>query len=102
MAETITKDNLFRTVRPGSQTKADLTDSAARAIMKAEADSREAKTQRLRQARLEMEAQSPVPAPAKSTTKKAKKFVSNSAAEHQVKGAISVPDCNARSAWAQM
>lgn len=32
MAETTTKDNLFRTVRPGPQTKADLTHSAARAI----------------------------------------------------------------------
>ncbi|WEX11823.1 hypothetical protein [Chelativorans sp. AA-79] len=65
MTETITKDNLFRAVRPGPQSKADLTDSAARAIMKAEADSREAKTRRLRQARLEMEAQRPEPAPAK-------------------------------------
>jgi hypothetical protein len=80
MAEPITKDNLFRTVRSGPQTKADLTDSAARAIMKAEADSREAKTQRLRQARLEMEVQRPEPVPAKRTAKKAKKFVSHHAA----------------------
>jgi copper oxidase (laccase) domain-containing protein len=80
MAETITKDNLFRAARPGPQTKADLMDSAARAIMKAEADSREAKTQRLRQARLEMEAQRSVPVPAKCTAKKAKKFVSHRAA----------------------
>jgi hypothetical protein len=48
--------------------------------MKAEADSREAKTQRLRQARLEMEVQRPEPVPAKRTAKKAKKFVSHHAA----------------------
>lgn len=80
MAETITKDNLFRAARPGPQTKADITDSTARAIIKAETDSREAKTRRLRQARLEMEAQRPAPASAKRTAEKAKKFVSHHAA----------------------
>lgn len=81
MAEIITKNNLFRATRQGSQTKADITDSTARAIMKAETDSRQAKTQRLRQARLEMEAQRPEPAPAKRrAAKKAKGLASHRAA----------------------
>lgn len=83
MAETITKDNLFRVARPGPKTKADFTDSAARTIIKAEADSREAKTQRLRLARLEMEAQQPEPAPTNTkrrTAKKTKAFVPQSVA----------------------
>lgn len=50
-------------------------------MMMAETDSREAKTQRLRQARLEMEVQRPGPAPAKRrAAKKAKKFASRYAA----------------------
>lgn len=78
MAETITKDNLFRVAPPGPKTRADFTDSAARTIIKAEADSREAKTQRLRLARLEMEARRPEPAPTKTrrrTANKTKAFV---------------------------
>lgn len=62
MAGTITKDGLFQSARPAPQSRADLTNRAARAILSAEADSREAKIQRQRQARLEMEAQRPAPA----------------------------------------
>ncbi|MCT7375544.1 hypothetical protein [Chelativorans salis] len=71
MAEAITKDNLFRPAPTTPRSKAELTDSTARAIIQAEADSREAKTQRLRQARLQMEARQPKPAPAKGRGKKA-------------------------------
>ena len=39
-----------------AETKADVTDHAARSIISAEAERREAKTARLRQARLEQEA----------------------------------------------
>lgn len=65
MSEAVTRDNLSRPVQPGPQSKFEITNSTARAITKAEADSREAKTRRLRQARLEMEARRPAPAPAK-------------------------------------
>ncbi|WP_137387584.1 hypothetical protein [Rhodoligotrophos defluvii] len=70
MAVAITKDNLFRLVRPGPQTKAEITNSTARAIIQAEADSREAKTRKLRQARLQMKARQPKPAPAKGRGRK--------------------------------
>jgi hypothetical protein len=65
MTEAITEDNLFRPMPTKPQNKADLTDSTARAIIQAEANDREAKTRRLRQARLQMEAQRPEPAPVK-------------------------------------
>lgn len=71
MADTITKDNLFHSVRPRPQSRADITDSTARAIIKAEAESREAKTRRLRRARLEMEANCPEPAPTRGRAGKA-------------------------------
>lgn len=81
MTDAITKNNLFRPAQSKAQNKAELTDSTARAIIKAEADAREAKSQRLRQARLEMEAQQPEPAPAKSrAAKKAKGTASSRAA----------------------
>jgi hypothetical protein len=57
MSAIITKDNLFRPARSKAETKADITDSAARAIIDAEAEKREAKTERLRKARLKMEAE---------------------------------------------
>lgn len=65
MAKTEPRDNLLRPARPSPQTKADITTIKAREIIQAEADRREDKTQRLRQARLEMEARRPEPAPAK-------------------------------------
>ncbi|WP_159586595.1 hypothetical protein [Chelativorans xinjiangense] len=66
MTQAITKDTLFRPTRPNAATKADITDRTARAIIDAEAARREAKTERLRQARLEMEARQPKEAPAKA------------------------------------
>ena len=56
MTSIITKNNLFRPVRPKADTKADRTTRNVRAIVKAEADQREAKTAKLRQARLDKEA----------------------------------------------
>ncbi len=52
----VTEQNLFRAKASKAETKADITDHAARAIVGAEVDRREAKTARLRQARLEAEA----------------------------------------------
>lgn len=52
----ITRHDLFRPKPSKAETKADITDHAARAIIDAEAERREAKTARLRQARLEAEA----------------------------------------------
>jgi len=75
MTAIITKDNLFRPTRSKAETKAQVTDNAARAIIDAEVDSREAKTERLRQARMKMEAdqaETSEAAPAKKTRAKAK------------------------------
>ncbi len=75
MTAIITKDNLFRATRSKAETKAQVTDNAARAIIDAEVDSREAKTERLRQARMKMEAdqaETAEAAPAKKTRAKAK------------------------------
>ncbi|MBT3071304.1 hypothetical protein KKP04_10525 [Rhodomicrobium sp. Az07] len=55
----ITKDTLFAPPRK-PQTKADMTNTAARAIIDSESALRVAKIEKLRQARLEMEAQQPV------------------------------------------
>ncbi|MFC6487964.1 hypothetical protein [Nitratireductor sp. GCM10026969] len=77
MTDTITRNNLFRPVPSKAQSKADLTDSTARALIKAEADSRQAKSQRLRQARLEMEARQPKPAPTKARAAKKAKGVAS-------------------------
>ncbi|MGV6876454.1 hypothetical protein ACUSIJ_27765 [Pseudochelatococcus sp. B33] len=58
MAVAITKDNLFRQVaRMSATTKAGMTDLAVRSILDAETSLRDAKTARLRSARLEREAQ---------------------------------------------
>lgn len=57
MSEEITKHNLFRAARPKAETRADVTDRAARAIIDAETERREAKSARLKQARLEHEAE---------------------------------------------
>ena len=70
MTDTITRENLFRPVPKTPRSKAELTDSTSRAIVQAETDSREAKTQRLRQARLQMEARQQ-PVPTKGRNKKA-------------------------------
>ncbi|MCP1999750.1 hypothetical protein J2S34_002198 [Nitrobacter winogradskyi] len=56
MGITITKDNLFRPMRSRMETRADITDQAARDFIRAESEQRDANTARLRQARLENEA----------------------------------------------
>ena len=62
MAEAITKENLFQFARRAPQTITDITNDAVRAIVKAETDTREIKSRKLRQARLEIEAQqTPMP-----------------------------------------
>lgn len=52
----VTQQNLFRPARSKAESKADTTNNAARAIIDDEAARREAKTAKLRQARLEQEA----------------------------------------------
>ena len=56
MNKTIETDALFRPLKSKAESKAQTTDSASRAIIEAEASRREAKTAKLRQARLDMEA----------------------------------------------
>lgn len=56
MSGVITEHNLFKPRPSKAETRADITNHTARAIVGAEAELREAKTARLRQARLENEA----------------------------------------------
>lgn len=56
MSGSIIRHNLFKPKPSKAETKADITDHTARAITGAEVERREAKTARLRQARLEAEA----------------------------------------------
>ncbi|MCO5159919.1 MAG: hypothetical protein M9939_02195 [Mesorhizobium sp.] len=68
----VTQHNLFRPARSKAESKAQTTDNAARAIIDDEAARREAKTAKLRQARLEQEARAaaePAPAKAKKAAK---------------------------------
>lgn len=65
MNPAITKDTLFPPRKANPATRAEATDRAARAIIEEEKKQREAKTERLRQARLEMEARQPKPEPVK-------------------------------------
>ena len=66
MSSIITEHNLFKPKPSKAETKADVTTHVARAIIGAEAERREAKTARLRQARLEDEAtRATVSSPAK-------------------------------------
>jgi hypothetical protein len=52
MTKRITKENLFKPSKSRSETKADITDNAARAIIETEAAKRHEKSERLRAARL--------------------------------------------------
>jgi hypothetical protein len=52
MVKRITKQDLFKPSKSRSETKADLTDNAARAIIEAEAANRREKTELLRAKRL--------------------------------------------------
>lgn len=56
MSRAIDEQSLFKPRASKAETKADITDHAARVIIGDEASRREAKTARLRQARLESEA----------------------------------------------
>lgn len=71
MSAVVTKDNLFRPNRSQAEKKADVTNRTARAMIEAEVESREAKTARLRKARLAMEAARP-PTPVKPKTRSGK------------------------------
>lgn len=59
----ITQHNLFKPRPSKAETKADITDHAARAIIGVETERREAKTARLRQARLDAETKQAASAP---------------------------------------
>ena len=66
MSGITTEHNLFKPKPSKAESKADITNNAARAIIGAEAERRDAKTARLRQARLENEATpATAPSPAK-------------------------------------
>lgn len=75
MSEVIASETLPQPVRQTAQNRAETTNATARAIIKAELDSRDAKMDRLKQARLAMEAQQPV-VPPKTRAKAAKRTVS--------------------------
>lgn len=70
MARAISEHGVFKPKAPRAETRADITDHAARAIIRDEASRREAKTARLRQARLENEAKLAAEPPAKPGPKK--------------------------------
>ena len=55
MTDKVTKETLFKPTRP--ETKAEITDRTVRAILDDEAAKRRAKTEKLRAARLAMEAE---------------------------------------------
>lgn len=59
MSNIITEATLFKPARTATESKADATTNAARAILDDEVVRREAKTARLREARLAMEAEAP-------------------------------------------
>lgn len=57
MPKRITKHNLFKPSKSKSETKADITDKAARSILDAEAAKRREKTEKLRAQRLAKESE---------------------------------------------
>ena len=67
-----TKDTLFSPTKLNAQQKAATTHDVAMQIIDAEVTAREKKTERLRQLRLQQEAETPAPAatPAKATRKR--------------------------------
>ncbi len=62
MNKKITQHNLFRPTKSKSETKAEITDHTAKGIIAAETKARDAKSARLRAARLENEEGAPAPA----------------------------------------
>ncbi|MBR9651543.1 hypothetical protein [Thalassovita aquimarina] len=69
----LTKDTLFKAGKPRAETTMDKTSRAVREILDDEAEQRETKTARLRKARLEREASTPVDAPETAVTGTRKK-----------------------------
>jgi hypothetical protein len=70
MSRTIDENTLFKPKASKAETKADITNEAARAIIDDEASRREAKTAKLRQMRLDQEAAAAaIPAPVKPARK---------------------------------
>jgi hypothetical protein len=70
MSRTIDENILFKPKSSKAETKADITNDAARAIIGDEAARREAKTAKLRQMRLDQEAAAAaIPAPVKPARK---------------------------------
>ncbi|WP_336057955.1 hypothetical protein [Nitratireductor sp. CH_MIT9313-5] len=76
MSDTATKENIFKPAKSKAETKSEITDRAARAFIDAEANARDAKTERLKAQRLAMEAKraaeeaaNPAPAKKKRATK---------------------------------
>lgn len=70
MSRTIDENTLFKPKASKAETKADITNEAARAIIDDEASQREAKTAKLRQMRLAQEAAAAaIPAPVKAARK---------------------------------
>ena len=67
---TATQDEFFNPTKLSARDKAAATDQTARAIIAAEANQREKKTEKLRLLRLEKEAAEPSPAPARSKSRK--------------------------------
>jgi hypothetical protein len=65
MSGIITEHNIFKPRPSKAESKAEVTNHTARAIIGAEAERREAKTARLREARLENEATRPAEPPPK-------------------------------------
>ncbi|KFB08158.1 hypothetical protein [Nitratireductor basaltis] len=76
MSEIATKETVFRQPMSKAETKSEITDRTARAIMDAEVNARDAKTERLKAQRLAMEAKraaeeaaNPAPVKKKRVTK---------------------------------
>ncbi|BCM18908.1 hypothetical protein [Mesorhizobium sp. J8] len=71
--KSLSDTSLFKPVPSRTEAKTDMTSRVARQIMDLEATAREAKTKRLRAARLAQEADAPKPAPKKPAPKRSKK-----------------------------
>lgn len=77
MSETATKESIFKPTKSKAETKSEITDRTARAVIDAEANARDAKTERLKAQRLAMEAKraaeeaaNPAPVKKKRATRK--------------------------------
>jgi hypothetical protein len=68
-----TEDDVFKLKPKNPQTRAEITDSTVRVILKEEADERTSLTRKLRAARLAREAEAPEPVPAKTPRRTTRK-----------------------------